>query len=68
MPRIRPRDTGLYNARRDTGRDRQRMSVGFDRHPKIEEGVFLGAKCAILGNVTVGEGATVAAAALVNKP
>ena len=39
-----------------------------DRHPKIRDGVFLGAKCTILGNIEVGEGATVAAAALVNKP
>lgn len=40
----------------------------FDRHPKIADGVFLGAKCTVLGNVVIGEGATVAAAALVNKP
>ena len=40
----------------------------FDRHPKIADGVFLGAKCTVLGNVSVGQGATVAAAALVNKP
>jgi serine O-acetyltransferase len=39
-----------------------------DRHPKIGNGVFLGAKCTVLGNVSVGDGATVAAAALVNKP
>jgi len=38
-----------------------------DRHPKIQPNVFLGAKCTILGNITIGEGATVAAAALVNK-
>ncbi len=39
-----------------------------DRHPKIGSNVFLGAKCTILGNIEIGEGATVAAAALVNKP
>ena len=39
----------------------------FDRHPKIGDGVFLGAKSTVLGNVKVGKGATVAAAALVNK-
>jgi len=39
----------------------------FHRHPKVRSGVFLGAKCTILGNIEIGEGATVAAAALVNK-
>lgn len=39
-----------------------------DRHPKIGAGTFLGAKCTVLGNIQVGEGATVAAQALVNKP
>lgn len=39
-----------------------------DRHPKIRDGVFLGAKCTILGNIEVGENAVVAAAAVVNKP
>jgi len=43
-------------------------SQGHDRHPKIGDGVFLGAKCTILGNIVVGEGATVAANALVTKP
>ena len=43
-------------------------SPDHDRHPKIGNGVFLGAKCTVLGNVKVGDGATVAAAALVNKP
>ena len=41
---------------------------GFDRHPKIGDGVFLGAKCTLLGNIHIGDGATVAAAALVNRP
>jgi len=39
-----------------------------DRHPKVESNVFLAAKCSVLGNITVGRGATVAAHALVNKP
>ena len=39
----------------------------YDRHPKIADGVFLGAKCTVLGNIEVGKGATVAASALVNK-
>lgn len=39
-----------------------------DRHPKIGNNVFLGAKCTVLGNIEIGEGATVAASALVNKP
>lgn len=40
----------------------------FDRHPKVGDGVFLGAKCTVLGNIEIGDGATIAAAALVNKP
>ena len=43
-------------------------SPDLDRHPKIGDGAFLGAKCTILGNITVGEGATVAAGAMVTKP
>ena len=39
-----------------------------DRHPKIGNDVFLGAKCTVLGNIDVGDGAVVAAQALVNKP
>ena len=39
-----------------------------DRHPKIGNGVFLGAKCTILGNITIGDNAVVAASAVVNKP
>ena len=42
-------------------------SAEYDRHPKVGSNVFLGAKCTVLGNVTIGDGATVAAAALVNK-
>jgi len=41
---------------------------GHDRHPKVGRGAFLGAKSTVLGNIRVGEGATIAAAALVNKP
>ena len=44
------------------------VGSAFDRHPKVADGVFLGAKCTVLGNIEVGRGATVAAAALVNKP
>jgi serine O-acetyltransferase len=43
-------------------------SDAHDRHPKVGNGVFLGAKCTVLGNIEIGDGATVAAAALVNKP
>ena len=43
-------------------------SDSHDRHPKIRDGVFLGAKCTVLGNIVVGEGATVAAGAMVTKP
>mgnify|MGYP002631580785 CR=1 FL=1 len=39
-----------------------------DRHPKVGNGVFLGARCTVLGNITVGDNAVVAASALVNKP
>ena len=43
-------------------------SPDHDRHPKVGSHVFLGAKCTVLGNIEIGDGATVAAAALVNKP
>jgi serine O-acetyltransferase len=39
-----------------------------DRHPKIAEGVLLGAHACVLGNITVGQGAMVAAGSLVLKP
>lgn len=39
-----------------------------DRHPKISEGVLLGAHACVLGNITVGQGAMVAAGSLVLKP
>ena len=45
-----------------TGKD-----VG-DRHPKIGKGVLVGAHSTILGNITVGKGAMIAAGSLVLKP
>ncbi len=39
-----------------------------DRHPKIGQGVLIGAHACILGNITVGEGAMIAAGSLVLKP
>jgi serine O-acetyltransferase len=44
-----------------TGKD-----VG-DRHPKIAEGVLIGAHACILGNICIGEGAMIAAGSLVLK-
>jgi serine O-acetyltransferase len=41
--------------------------AGFDRHPKIGDGVFLAAKATVLGNVHVGRGSIVGAHALVNR-
>eukprot|EP00897_Mesotaenium_endlicherianum_P001801 jgi/Mesen1/1649/ME000135S00644 len=38
-----------------------------DRHPKIREGVLIGAGATVLGNITVGRGAMVAAGSLVLK-
>lgn len=45
-----------------TGKD-----VG-DRHPKIGKGVLIGAHSTVLGNITVGKGAMIAAGSLVLKP
>lgn len=39
-----------------------------DRHPKIGPGVLIGAHACVLGNIRVGEGAMIAAGALVLKP
>lgn len=39
-----------------------------DRHPKVEANVLLGAGATVLGNITVGRGAQVAANSLVLKP
>ena len=44
-----------------TGKDRG------DRHPKVGVGVVLGAGATVLGNVAVGDGATVGAQAVVTK-
>ncbi|MCO5605410.1 hypothetical protein L7F22_059594 [Adiantum nelumboides] len=41
--------------------------VAGDRHPKIGEGVLIGAGATILGNISVGRGAMVAAGSLVLK-
>ena len=43
-------------------------SSDHDRHPKVGNQVFLGAKSTVLGNVSIGDGATIAAAAVVTKP
>lgn len=39
-----------------------------DRHPKISDNVLIGAAATILGNITIGKGAMVAAGSLVLKP
>lgn len=39
-----------------------------DRHPKISDNVLIGACATVLGNITVGEGAQIAAGSLVLKP
>lgn len=36
-----------------------------DRHPKVGRGVLLGAGCSVLGNISVGEGAKIAAGSVV---
>lgn len=38
---------------------------GGDRHPKIRQGVLLGAGCKVIGNIEVGEGAKVGAGSVV---
>lgn len=45
-----------------TGKD------GGDRHPKIREGVMIGAGAKVLGNIEVGKGAKVGAGSVVLKP
>ena len=42
--------------------------AGVDRHPKIGNGVLLGAGSKVLGNITVGDGAKVASGSVVLKP
>jgi len=39
-----------------------------DRHPKVGEGVLIGANSTVLGNIKVGKGSMVAAGSLVLKP
>jgi serine acetyltransferase len=39
-----------------------------DRHPKISDNVLIGACATVLGNITVGRGAQIAAGSLVLKP
>ena len=39
-----------------------------DRHPKIRSGVLIAAGAKILGNIDIGEGATIGAGSLVLKP
>jgi serine O-acetyltransferase len=39
-----------------------------DRHPKISDDVLIGANATVLGNITVGRGAQIAAGSLVLKP
>jgi serine O-acetyltransferase len=39
-----------------------------DRHPKVSDGVMIGAGATVLGNITVGEGAHIAACSVVLKP
>lgn len=39
-----------------------------DRHPKVREGVLIGAYATILGNIEIGAGAQVAAGSLVLRP
>ena len=45
-----------------TGKD-----VG-DRHPKVRDGVLVGAHATVLGNIEIGEGSMIAAGSLVLKP
>ena len=43
-------------------------SPDHDRHPKVGNGVLLGAAATVLGNIEIGDGAVIAASAVVNKP
>jgi serine O-acetyltransferase len=42
--------------------------VGGDRHPKIREGVMIGAGASVLGNVEIGAGSKIAAGSVVLRP
>jgi len=39
-----------------------------DRHPKIREGVMIGAHSTILGNIEIGKGAKIGAGSVVLEP
>lgn len=39
-----------------------------DRHPKVGDGVLIGAGAKVLGNITIGEGAQIASGSVVLKP
>ena len=39
-----------------------------DRHPKLADNVLIGASATVLGNITIGDGAQIAAGSLVLKP
>lgn len=43
-------------------------AAGVDRHPKIGDGVLLGAGAKVLGNITVGDHAKIASGSVVLKP
>ena len=45
-----------------TGRERN------DRHPKVRNGVLLGAHAVILGNIEIGESAKIGAGSIITKP
>ena len=43
-------------------------AAGVDRHPKIGNGVLLGAGCKVLGNIVIGDYAKIASGSVVLKP
>lgn len=43
-------------------------AAGIDRHPKVGNGVLLGAGAQVLGNITIGDEARIAAGSVVLKP
>ena len=42
--------------------------LGFDRHPKVGNHVFLGAQSTVLGNISIGDHVTIGSGSLVLKP
>lgn len=50
--------SGLYHAGKEVG----------DRHPKVGDHVLIGTSATVLGNITIGDGAQIAAGSLVLKP